>query len=389
MIRLPLIASLVLVTAASGFAPTTVAAARSGAGDTVRVESYQVLVRGGKPRGYAGLGDRVAVRVSNLRGLLDDAQGKPENVTLYVDGMAVDGLTPWAVDTLRQELRFHLSRDERSKQAWAELLGSPVSRTRLVPLSVGTPHAYPAPTRVWRFQLVMIGRARWWFFVLTAVALFLALWWLGHYSALLRDAPDRAGAPRQPYSLGRTQMAFWFYLIALASLFVWLVTNALPILSVGTLGLMGISAVTGLGARLVDVAKRTAVEQKHGVLAKEHAELEAAATAKGAPLKSAAVGHPPTPEQARAEKVKHEMDQAATALAGPAHANFLKDLLTDDGGFTLHRLQMALWTLLLGAVFAFEVWRNLAIPEFDASLLVLMGFSAGTYIGFKFPERQS
>jgi hypothetical protein len=27
------------------------------------------------------------------------------------------------------------------------------------------------------------------------------------------------------------------------------------------------------------------------------------------------------------------------------------------------------------------------MPEFDASLLTLMGISSGTYLGFKFPEK--
>jgi hypothetical protein len=44
------------------------------------------------------------------------------------------------------------------------------------------------------------------------------------------------------------------------------------------------------------------------------------------------------------------------------------------------------WTLVLGGVFVWGVYRNMSMPEFDASLLTLMGISAGTYVGFKFPE---
>lgn len=29
------------------------------------------------------------------------------------------------------------------------------------------------------------------------------------------------------------------------------------------------------------------------------------------------------------------------------------------------------------------------MPEFDGTLLALMGISSGTYLGFKIPERQS
>ena len=42
---------------------------------------------------------------------------------------------------------------------------------------------------------------------------------------------------------------------------------------------------------------------------------------------------------------------------------------------------------MLGAVFVWSVYRNISMPEFDASLLTLMGISSGTYVGFKFPEK--
>jgi len=35
-----------------------------------------------------------------------------------------------------------------------------------------------------------------------------------------------------------------------------------------------------------------------------------------------------------------------------------------------------------------SVYNNLAMPEFSATLLGLMGISSGTYIGFKFPEQK-
>jgi hypothetical protein len=47
---------------------------------------------------------------------------------------------------------------------------------------------------------------------------------------------------------------------------------------------------------------------------------------------------------------------------------------------------MAAWTLILAIVFVISVWNNLAMPDFGATLLGLMGISSGTYIGFKFPE---
>jgi hypothetical protein len=53
---------------------------------------------------------------------------------------------------------------------------------------------------------------------------------------------------------------------------------------------------------------------------------------------------------------------------------------------TFYRFQMFVWTVLLGALFASEGYRNLTMPEFSPTLLTLMGISSGTYVGFKFPK---
>ena len=56
-------------------------------------------------------------------------------------------------------------------------------------------------------------------------------------------------------------------------------------------------------------------------------------------------------------------------------------------GVGFHRFQMAVWTLVFGIIFVRSVYRELAMPNFDTTLLGLMGLSSGTYIGFKIPEK--
>jgi hypothetical protein len=51
----------------------------------------------------------------------------------------------------------------------------------------------------------------------------------------------------------------------------------------------------------------------------------------------------------------------------------------------LSPFQIAVWTLVLGIVFIRSVYVDLTMPDFDATLLTLMGISSGTYIGFKLP----
>jgi hypothetical protein len=61
----------------------------------------------------------------------------------------------------------------------------------------------------------------------------------------------------------------------------------------------------------------------------------------------------------------------------------LKDILSDDNGVSFHRFQVFAWTIVLVAVFVRQVTTYLIMPEFDSSLLILMGISSGTYLGFK------
>ena len=68
-------------------------------------------------------------------------------------------------------------------------------------------------------------------------------------------------------------------------------------------------------------------------------------------------------------------------------STFLMDLLTDDNGqIAVHRYQIAGWTIVLGIIFVASVIRDLSMPEFNGTLLALMGISSGTYLGFKFPS---
>ena len=66
--------------------------------------------------------------------------------------------------------------------------------------------------------------------------------------------------------------------------------------------------------------------------------------------------------------------------------NFVVDILSDANGVSFHRFQIAAWTLVLGIICGIQVWEVLAMPEFNGSLLALLGISAGTFVGLKTQE---
>jgi hypothetical protein len=181
----------------------------------------------------------------------------------------------------------------------------------------------------------------WYYLVLLFLCLLAAFAFLASTSTLLRATLGSAAPQSAPFSLGLAQMAFWFFLALAAYIYVCTSTLQIHVPMGSMLGLMGISATTALAAVAVDVRKRN----------------EAPADASGNP-----------------------------AQANSKSKGFLFDILSDGDGVSFHRFQIAVWTIVLGGVFVWNVYRYMALPEFDPSLLTLMGISSGTYVGFKFPE---
>jgi hypothetical protein len=93
-------------------------------------------------------------------------------------------------------------------------------------------------------------------------------------------------------------------------------------------------------------------------------------------------------KKSRLAEVDAALTQATLNLSNGISKHFFADILNDGESISFHRFQIFIWTIVLGSVFVWSVYRNMSMPEFDASLLTLMGISAGTYVGFKFPEKQ-
>src|SRR5205085_7327139 len=130
------------------------------------------------------------------------------------------------------------------------------------------------------------------YIVALTILLLVAMLVLSVRTDLLRDGTNSPLRPaRLPYNLGRVQMAFWFYLVVAAYLYVWLITGEYNSLTNSVLGLIGISAGTGLAAVFLDKQKvqeilteRTRLETQATALTARINELAAAAPAPGSQL---------------------------------------------------------------------------------------------------------
>ncbi|RZI42586.1 hypothetical protein EGT07_11325 [Herbaspirillum sp. HC18] len=171
----------------------------------------------------------------------------------------------------------------------------------------------------------------WW--TPAALMLVLYVWFLLGYLAattrLLRDdAPAGTELSKCTFSLAKTQMAWWFAIIFASFIFLWIVIGKVPSLSSQALALLGISSATAMASAGIS-AGQTSTDGVSG--------------------------------------------------------RFFEDLLRDGNGITIHRFQMLVMTATLGIMFLFTVATTLTMPEFDASLLTLMGLSATTYVALKIP----
>ena len=322
-----------------------------------------------------GLGSRIVVKVEGLKKMLKEEEKRKEErneaLVPYVDGMAIPMGEPRSIDLENETIEFTLLRTEASKAVWRHLLGRPNSFTRRVRISLGfASDGYPYPTKSGtssNFNLVAIRKGRLWgWLIFVAVVISLCVY-LAKKTGLLRSQ----GAS-SPYSLAVTQMAVWSFLVVIAYTFIFVVTYDQPTINSNILILLGIGTGTALGGRIIDQNKQVKkLKDKRELLVKKITNTTGS----------------------EKESIQKDIDQidkdiSESKMISPPSKGFFEDILCDSDGMTIHRFQIFVWTIVLGMIFLYSVYRDLEMPTFSDTLLALMGISAGTYLGFKIPEQK-
>ena len=327
-------------------------------------------------------------------------------VRLFVNGLQVAATADNAADEpfplQGRVLRFPLAADSKSAAAiWSPLLKNPwLGHSVPIDLQIGLDEdsrrseSQPALLLTW---------VTWKFWIWPIVPLFMiVLFWRYRNSDLLRDngnLPSAAGLPStNSFSLGRVQMAFWTFIIVSSFAFIWCTTGRLDTLNNSLLALLGVAAGTMIGSVLITDGKRAETAKK---LSDATASLVAAMASEAALTLSLAGANAAVPvvqanidsfevqlatAKLQVKRLTTDVDQARAALSLQTQG-LAADILSDANGISFHRLQLVIWTVVLGLIFTVTTWQNLAMQEFDNTLLGLMGISSGTYLGFKFPEK--
>jgi hypothetical protein len=358
--------------------------------------------------GHLEADDLVKVEVDHLaEWVARDPANNPAKLVPFLEGLALRGNYPEEVHISQNHLRFHLRITPENKSMWIDLLGAPHGLRHAVSFSVGLENQSQFDTVFDQnnpAQLTVISP--WYGFIaliIVAVTLFLLVW-LARTTNLIREpGPKPIGGKLRPYNLGRTQMAFWFFLVYASYVVIWLITDALDTITPSLLGLMGISAGTALSEALIDSGKDAATASTLQDLTAEKETLEQSIPELQAQIGAIQDKATMTPDDlSNRDTVSKQLQDYRTRLAQiiqqikavtpPASAGvsggFLRDILSDGSGYSFHRFQIFAWMLVLGVIFVSSVYNQLTMPEFSTTLLGLMGISSGTYIGFKFPEQK-
>lgn len=287
--------------------------------------------------GELKIGGTVEIEIENLSSW--SAGNDPRKLVPYLNGQPLTGVYPEIIDASQNQLQFHLVRTAGASSVWATLFEHPGFQ-RPVAVSVGLEEQEPFPT-VFDYEhplsLTVIPKRSGFIALLVSVALFgLAIGLMIRTNMLRRPGP-RLQDKKRPYDLGRFLTLFWSTIIAASYFSVWMITGDtdLPGTALALMGLSGSVIVAGYAHTRPDGSS----------------------------------------------------DTANTAAQGSPSAGVLSDILSDSSGYRFHRFQLLLWNLLLGFIFVFLVWEQLALPRFSQSLLALLGISTAVHVGFNFLER--
>jgi hypothetical protein len=313
--------------------------------------------------GQLALGDDILVEIDRLKEWAATPGNDPRKLVPYLNGRHVIGLFPEEIALSHNRLQFHLTITPENQTVWADLLREPIMR-RPVSFTVGVENQAPFETTFHhtnKLALIIVPGFRGFVSLFVILLAFGAFAHLALKTGIIREpGPPLPDGRLRPYNLGRTQMALWFFLILTSYVVIWLITGNLDTITQSLLVLMGISAATALGAAVIDSNKAGAPAGS--------APAPAPAVVPTTTLLPGAEARPPCPPP-------------------QASRGFLPDILSDCGSYSFHRFQIFAWTLVLAVIFVTSVYNKLKMPEFNATLLGLMGISAGTYIGFKIPEK--
>lgn len=276
-------------------------------------------------------GDHITFTVKNMAVFLEKLDsctdgGKRDSlcpVILFINGMPANEIRGYSINKTDGKISFEL---HRASQTLKRFRLNVFSAAKPINISFGLKGTDPVAVspKLPKTNLRFISNASLITMVSMIITMLFTFRWL-----VLKTNVIRVTSTNSKYSLGLAQLLFWVVLIAFAFIYIYILTDGLHPITGSVLTLLSISLTTSGGSKMVDKVVDP-----------------------GRMYKSESKG-------------------------------FIEDILSDDASYSVHRVQMAIWTVILGLVFCYEVIMHLAMPQFETNLLLLMGISSTGYIGLK------
>lgn len=314
------------------------------------------------------------------------AKSPAKALSLYLGDVRMANLTMSPVQADQgMELRLHFqlvrnSEDDDNRKAWDALLQkqSGYLMTPSVALAIGNDLPVTVQsTHAFEFYITDGPRMAW----ILGAGLFIFV--VAFFALTKNPTALRDGREGGYYSLGKSQMAFWGLLVLLSFVGVWIATGTVERIPLKVLILLGISGGTGLSAIVIGESKKAGkATEIQATLVKLRDEQRL--------LEEQKLKDPNTFSSSANDRITAIIAEIGVLTRPPApheSPRFWQDICSDEGGLSFHRLQVVIWTMVLGVIFVSTVARVISMPEFPETLLILLGISNGTYLGFKIPEK--
>jgi hypothetical protein len=308
-------------------------------------------------------GDYIMVKID--RRDVDSARRNVDKYRLWIDGICFPNMKARFINESEPALIFQFVRDTSLNSPWQLMYSNPSywHFHHRVNINMGTlTTEYHNPDRV--HQLILFTSIWWVPWVFYTLFILLVFLIIKYGRAFLKDttlyatngvkigfkANEVTDAEKGiinikeiPYSLARFQFLLWLIVIFFGILHIWIITDVLTSPTGSTLLLLGISGGTFYLGKIIDTP---------------------------------ASGGTMTATEAVTDFITNNKQSRG----------LLFDMLNDGKSISLHRLQLLLFTVFLSCYFVMEVVGTLIMPQFDQTMLALMGISSTMYAGVKTTE---
>jgi hypothetical protein len=274
----------------------------------------------------------IQLRVHGLSKLFQLSAEKKKPVNLFLDGIEMKGIVPVGMDKSKEVLFFILHSDSASMKQWQlvrRIIIEEKKKELLVSVGLEGEEAYPSSLRL---SAELSRTIDYYLAILSYFFAIILFTFLVKRSNTLRKNRQ---VYTDAYSLSKTLIAFWIFIILFSLLFLLTSINTFPHVTISVLLILLITMVSSLIAMSIDYSR---------YYTSSHRTVSNSKT-------------------------------------------FAMDLISDSKGINIFCLQLILTTIITGSYFIVSVISEMLLPVFDTYFLVLFGISHLIYLLFKWFEK--